>query len=111
MIASTLVALALFVDPKIGAPQLSRAMLHAEPTPALAPVAAREQEPAPMLQSVAVTLECTAFADGRVGACEVLDETHPGMGFGAAAIALMRDVTVERSSADHQFARTIQFMP
>lgn len=107
MITPALVALALFVDPSIGAPQLMRAALATEPTPAvsLAP------EPAPMLQSVAVTLECTAFADGHVGACEVLDETHPGMGFGAAAIALMRDVTVDRSTADHQFARTIQFMP
>lgn len=102
MIALTL-ALALFADPTVGGPTLTRASLTVEP--AMAPVTA------PMLQSVAVTLECTAFADGRVGACEVLEETHPGMGFGEAAIALMGDVTVERSSTDHQFARTIQFMP
>ena len=106
MIALTL-AVALFVDPSIGSHQLTRAALTTEPSP----IALAAPAPAPMLQSVAVTLECTAFTDGRVGACEVLDETHPGMGFGAAAIALMRDVTVERSSTDHQFARTIQFMP
>ena len=106
MIALTL-ALALFVDPTVGSPSLTRAMLKAEPAPAAQPISA----PAPMLQSVAVTLECTAFADGRVGDCTVMEETHPGMGFGEAAIALMRDATTDRSSADHKFARTIQFMP
>lgn len=106
MIALTL-ALALFVDPSMGTPSLTRASLTTEPTPAMAPV----QEEAPMLQSVAVTLECTAFADGHVGNCKVLEETHPGMGFGDAALALMSDATTDRSSADHQFARTIQFMP
>lgn len=100
-------ALALFVDPTVGAPTLTHAALKAEPSPipASAPVTA------PMLQSVAVTLECTAFADGRVGDCEVMEETHPGMGFGEAAIALMRDATTDRAPADHRFARTIQFMP
>jgi len=104
MIALTL-ALALFVDPTVGTPTLTRAMLKTEPAPAMATVTE------PMLESVAVTLECTAFADGRVGDCKVLEETHPNMGFGEAAIALMRDATTDRSSADHQFARTIQFMP
>ena len=107
MIALSL-ALALFIDPTVGAPSLTRASLMVEPAPVLTPAAAA---PAPMLQSVAVTLECTAFADGRVGDCSVLEETHPGLGFGAAAIALMDGATAERSSADHQFARTIQFMP
>ena len=104
MIALTL-ALALFADPSLGQPTLTRSALNVEPA------AAMVVAPAPMLQSVAVTLECTAFADGRVGECRVLEETHPGMGFGDAAIALMRDAAVEQSSADHQFARTIQFMP
>ena len=106
MIALTL-ALALFADPSLGQPTLTRASLNVEPMPVLAV----EPAPAPMLQSVAVTLECTAFADGRVGDCAVLEETHPGMGFGEAAIALMADATTDRSSADHKFARTIQFMP
>ena len=106
MIAIT-VALALFADPTVGAPSLTRTALKIEPTP----VAAMAPAPAPMLQSVAVTLECTAFADGRVGDCTVMEETHPGMGFGDAAIALMADATTDRSSADHKFARTIQFMP
>ncbi len=107
MITSALVAIALFVDPTVGAPSLTRASLSVEP----ARVAAVEPAPAPMLQSVAVTVECTAFADGHVGDCKVLEETHPGLGFGDAAIALMADATTDRSSADHQFARTIQFMP
>ncbi|WGM29844.1 hypothetical protein [Brevundimonas sp. NIBR11] len=106
MIAIT-VALALFADPTVGAPSLTRAALTAQPTPAVS----MAPTPPPVLQSVAVTLECTAFADGRVGDCKVLEETHPGMGFGEAAIALMRDATTDRSPADHQFARTIQFMP
>ena len=101
------IPLALFADPSVGAPSLTRAALKTEPTP----VSAMAPAPAPMLQSVAVTLECTAFADGRVGDCTVMEETHPGMGFGDAAIALMADATTDRSAADHKFARTIQFMP
>jgi hypothetical protein len=104
MIALAL-ALVLSLDPTVGAPASARSL-------AIQPVALRvEPAPAPMLQSVAVTVECTAFADGHVADCKVLDETHPGMGFAEAAIGLMRDVTVERSNADHQFAHTIQFMP
>jgi len=106
MIALTL-ALALFVDPSLGTPSLTRASLAIEPASAMAV----EPAPEPMLQSVAVTLECTAFADGHVGDCTVMEETHPGMGFGAAAIALMADATTDRAAADHKFARTIQFMP
>lgn len=70
-----------------------------------------EPAAAPMLQSVAVTLECTAFVDGRVGDCQVLDETHPGLGFGEAAIALMADAEVAPGAREVRFARTIQFMP
>ena len=81
----------------------------------VAKLAARETvvqqvEAAPLL-SVAVTLECTARASGRVENCQVLGETHPGMGFGEAAVALMQDATVERGAKDFQFARTIQFTP
>jgi TonB family protein len=64
-----------------------------------------------ILSSVAVTLECTARASGRVEGCKVLGETHPGLGFGEAAIALMRDARVEPGPRDIQFARTIQFTP
>lgn len=104
MIALVL-SLALSLDPAFGAP-VDHTPLRVESIAIRA-----EPAPAPLLQSVAVTVECTAFADGHVGACKVLDETHPGMGFGEAAIGLMRDVTVERSNADHQFAHTIQFTP
>lgn len=80
--------------------------------PPVRPVVAAAPAPAPaMLQSVAVTLECTARASGRVENCSVLDETHPGLGFGEAAIALMRDAQVPAGPRDVQFARTIQFMP
>lgn len=65
---------------------------------------------APLL-SVAVTLECTARASGKVENCQVLGETHPGMGFAEAAVALMREATVDPGPQDFQFARTIQFRP
>lgn len=104
---ATFAVLALITDPTAVQPAFDRAPRQPEPTPAVSMAPA----PAPMLQSVAVTLECTAFADGRVGDCEVMEETHPGMGFGDAAIALMRDATTDRSAAEHRFARTIQFMP
>ena len=73
--------------------------------------AMRDVSVAPSLASVAVTLECTAKTDGRVVNCQVLGETHPGLGFGEAAIALMRDAQVEPGPQDIQFARTIQFTP
>ena len=91
-------------------------MLDASPKPeTVAKLTAREapaQEgyAAPIL-AVAVTLECTARATGQVENCRVLGETHPGLGFGEAAIELMRDATVERGAEDFQFARTIQFTP
>ncbi|NBW10367.1 MAG: hypothetical protein EBR82_20290 [Caulobacteraceae bacterium] len=65
----------------------------------------------PILTAVAVTLECTARANGNVEGCHVLGETHPGLGFGDAAIALMRGEHVAPGPRDVQFARTIQFMP
>lgn len=72
--------------------------------------AAQHAAPAPLL-TVAVTLECTARAVGRVEDCRVLGETHPGLGFAEAAIALMRDAEVEPGRKDYQFAHTIQFTP
>ena len=60
---------------------------------------------------IAVTVECTARADGRVTGCVVLGETHPGLGFGEAAVALMNDTRVAAGPQDIQFARTIQFTP
>jgi TonB family protein len=86
---------------------------HLKPAKSVQPAAASAQPASSgaILSSVAVTLECTARADGRVEDCQVLDETHPGMGFGAAAIALMRDARVDPGPRDVQFARTILFMP
>ena len=45
-----------------------------------------------VLAGVAVTLECTARASGRVENCQVLGETHPGMG-------LAQDLTVLHTAA------------
>lgn len=106
MIALALIA-ALSVTPAVGK------TLDRPVEPIFQPAALRtvEPAPAPALQSVAVTLECTAHADGKVDGCRVLEETHPGMGFGAAAIALMDGAEVEPGDRDVQFARTIQFMP
>jgi hypothetical protein len=95
------------------------AVLGADPTPparhtppAAKPVAtSASMGRQSVLSAVAVTLECTARASGRVENCRVLGETHPGMGFAEAAIALMRDVEVASGGHDVQFARTIQFMP
>lgn len=84
------------------------------PVPSLQPIVytvPAAPAPAPVLAGVAVTVECTAHADGRVGNCSVLGETHPGMGFGAAAIALVEGSKVEPGTDDVQFARTIQFTP
>lgn len=72
---------------------------------------ARAEAPPPVLNSVSVTLECTAKANGHVDACRVLGETHPGLGFAETAMALMENAEVAPGPRDFQFARTIQFMP
>lgn len=88
---------------------------HATPAaktaPRPAPSAHEAQAAKTVLHGVAVTLECTARASGRVENCQVLGETHPGAGFAEAAIALMQDSDVAPGDRDIQFARTIQFMP
>lgn len=75
------------------------------------PVVMTTEDAAPVLAGVAVTVECTARADGKVEGCIVLGETHPGLGFGEAAMALVQDGRVEPGQQDVQFARTIQFTP
>ena len=84
----------------------------ATPQPKPRPVSATQVSPAERtFAAVAVTLECTARANGKVENCQILGETHPGLGFGDAAVALMRDARVEPGLTDIQFARTIQFVP
>jgi hypothetical protein len=78
---------------------------------AIAKTTARAEALQPVLNSVSVTLECTAKADGQVEGCRVLGETHPGLGFAETAMALMEDARVAPGPRDFQFARTIQFMP
>lgn len=98
---TTFIAVALlFVAP------VRAAEVKAGPDHLIAP-----QAPTHALTSVAVTLECTARADGQIDSCKVLGETHPGLGFAEAAIALMEESTVAPGAADIQFARTIQFTP
>ena len=107
MIALILAAAALMSDP---APKVEVALKPVQPA-----VQTRQTEAAavngPVLTAVAVTLECTARANGDVEGCHVLGETHPGLGFGDAAIALMRGEHVAPGPRDVQFAKTIQFMP
>ncbi|HZV85514.1 MAG TPA: TonB family protein [Brevundimonas sp.] len=103
MIEFALAAVMLF-DPASGIAKAPKAV-----QPAAA--ASRAVSSGAVLSSVAVTLECTARASGQVADCKVLGETHPGMGFGEAAVALMRDARVAPGERDVQFARTIQFMP
>jgi TonB family protein len=103
MIAFVLAA-ALLLDPTTPKKSVAKPSLPAA-------IAARDVQEPSILSGVAVTLECTARANGHVEGCKVLDETHPGMGFGEAAIALMRDAEVAPGPRDVQFARTILFTP
>jgi hypothetical protein len=69
-----------------------------------------------MPAAVRVTLRCTAYGDGHVGGCTVLDETRPGMGFGRAAVVLMEMSQVEPDQHDGKpvdvtFEHTIEFTP
>ena len=99
---------------------LVAATLFASTVPDMAPITPKatlsanapstKAEPA-VLPGVAVTLECTARMDGRVEDCQVLGETHPGLGFGEAAVALMRDAEVTPPPRELRFAHTIQFTP
>ncbi|MES2834863.1 MAG: hypothetical protein V4707_09160 [Pseudomonadota bacterium] len=103
MLAFVLAA-ALMFDPAAGQPAASKT-----PTPA----ARQASDPAveTIAAAVAVTVECTARADGLVTGCRVLGETRPGLGFGEAAVALMNGTRMDPGPQDIQFARTIQFTP
>lgn len=81
-----------------------------------APVKPVSLSTGPELSAVNVTLECRASTRGRVGDCVVLRESHPGLGFGEAAVALMTDATIEPIVKDGRpvetrFERLIEFMP
>ena len=99
-----IIAAALFVDPAFST-------ANTEPKAQVAAASFAEQSQAADLQGVAVTLECTARVSGRVDACTVLGETHPGMGFGQAALALMKDAEVGPQKTETRFAKTILFTP
>lgn len=84
----------------------------AAPTPVMAKAEqSRSAAVSPLPSAVAVTVECTARADGRIEDCSILGETQPGLGFGETAIALVEQDRVDPSPRDVRFARTIQFTP
>lgn len=103
MIALLLTA-ALLSDPS------AKTDIDARPALKVTPAIARSQAE-PVLAGVAVTVECTARPDGRVTACQVLGETHPGLGFGDAAVAVMTGTEIAPSAQARAFTRTIQFTP
>lgn len=79
--------------------------------PPRATLATVRAAPEPVLAGVAATVECSARADGRVVACQILGETHPGLGFGDAAVALLTGSEVPPAPEPRAFTRTIQFTP
>lgn len=78
---------------------------------ALAPAADEEREQTGDLVGVAVSVECVARADGRIEQCQVLGQTHPGLGFDRAAIVLLESSTTDPAAEDRAFVRTLQFTP
>ena len=60
-------------------------------------------------------LRCQVTAEGVVRNCQVLDESEPGQGFGAAAIAIaekgrVEPRTVDGEARDATFQTTIRFV-
>lgn len=84
--------------------------------PAVVEVAATSAAPSELPTAVSVRLRCTAYGDGHIGGCSVLEESRPGMGFGRAAVALMEMSGVtpdlhEGRPVDVTFEHTIEFTP
>lgn len=64
--------------------------------------------------AISVRVRCTAYGDGHVGGCSVLEESRPGLGFGRAAVALMEMSGTEPDRHDDHpvdviFEHTIEF--
>lgn len=97
-------AAAVLLDPVSATPPVAKDVRPAADRRAAEPVE-------PVAMPIAVTVECTAKADGLVTDCVVLGETRPGLGFGEAAVALMNGTRVDPGPRDIQFAHTIQFTP
>lgn len=75
---------------------------------------AREDAASANSTAISVRLRCTAYGDGHVGACSVLEESRPGLGFGRAAVALMEMSGTEPDRHDDHpvdvtFEHTIEF--
>lgn len=52
------------------------------------------------VEAGAVVLRCEAMASGSMGACEVLRESPPGVGFAEAALASTRQARIEPRTVD-----------
>ncbi|QQQ19016.1 energy transducer TonB [Brevundimonas vitis] len=52
------------------------------------------------ISSGLVGASCSALANGRVVQCEVLYEEHPGLGFGDAALASLRQAVLSPRTVD-----------
>lgn len=84
--------------------------------PAVVETVAIDTNASALPSAVSVRLRCTAYGDGHVGACTVLEESRPGLGFGRAAVALMEMSGVEPDRhedhpVDVTFEHTIEFTP
>jgi TonB family protein len=66
------------------------------------------------VETGAVSLECQADAEGRISACEIVDETPPGAGFGAETVravmkARIRPRLIDGEPAASQVAFTVRY--
>lgn len=108
---SALIATALLlIDPTADAAIQRESEARVLPV-ALASSAPEEREQTSDLVGVAVSVECVARADGRIEQCQLLGQTHPGLGFDRAAIALLESSTTDPAAEDRTFVRTLQFTP
>ncbi|WP_162997993.1 hypothetical protein [Brevundimonas lutea] len=63
------------------------------------------------LADVSVTLSCAVGPDNRAEDCRVIRDSHPGLGFADAALALIEGETSDAPAGAASFVRTIQFLP
>lgn len=66
------------------------------------------------VETGAVSLECQADAQGRISACEIVDETPPGAGFGAETVraamkARIRPRLIDGEPGASQVAFTVRY--
>ena len=62
------------------------------------------------LADVSVTLSCSVGRDSRAQDCQIVRDSHPGLGFAEAALALIEGEPSTGPAGAHAFVRTIQFL-